>query len=116
MTAPQRVSYRMESTLDSVNKAEEMADQAAAQAGFDEDIRGGISMAVREGMINAVLHGIDHSFTDCHGDPTPNVFVEASLGSGLVSHFLSLVHAVQRGFHSVRNALWRGHQWLVLPC
>jgi serine/threonine-protein kinase RsbW len=57
MTAPQRVSYRMDSTLDSVNKAEEMADQAASQAGFDEDTRGGISMAVREGMINAVLHG-----------------------------------------------------------
>jgi len=57
MTAPQRVSYTMESTLDSVNKAEEMADQAAAQAGFDEDTRGGISMAVREGMINAVQHG-----------------------------------------------------------
>jgi serine/threonine-protein kinase RsbW len=47
----------MESTLDSVNKAEEMADQAAAQVGFDEDTRSGISMAVREGMINAVLHG-----------------------------------------------------------
>jgi len=47
----------MESTLDSVNKAEQMADQAASQVGFDEDTRGGISMAVREGMINAVLHG-----------------------------------------------------------
>jgi serine/threonine-protein kinase RsbW len=57
MTAPQRVSYRLESTLESVNKAEEMAARAAAQAGFDEDTRGGISMAVREGMINAVLHG-----------------------------------------------------------
>jgi serine/threonine-protein kinase RsbW len=57
MTAPQRVSYRLESTLDSVNKAEKMADQAATQAGFDEDTRGGISLAVREGMINAVLHG-----------------------------------------------------------
>ena len=57
MTAPQRVSYRMESTLESVNKAEEMADQIAASAGLDEDIRGGLSMAVREGMINAILHG-----------------------------------------------------------
>ena len=57
MAAPQRVSYRMESTLDSVNKAEEMADQLAAQAGLDEDVRGGVSMAVREGMINAILHG-----------------------------------------------------------
>jgi serine/threonine-protein kinase RsbW len=57
MTAPQRVSYRMESTLDSVNKAEEMADKVAAQAGIDEDTRSGVSMAVREAMINAVLHG-----------------------------------------------------------
>ena len=57
MTAPQRVSYRMESTLESVNKAEEMADQIASQAGLDEDTRGGVSMAVREGMINAILHG-----------------------------------------------------------
>jgi len=47
----------MESTLDSVNKAEEMADQAAARAGIDEDTRSGVSMAVREAMINAVLHG-----------------------------------------------------------
>ena len=47
----------MESTLDSVNKAEEMADRIAAQAGIDEDTRSGVSMAVREAMINAVLHG-----------------------------------------------------------
>jgi serine/threonine-protein kinase RsbW len=47
----------MESTLESVNKAEAMADRISAQTGFDEDTRGGISMAVREAMINAVLHG-----------------------------------------------------------
>ncbi|MGA3316731.1 MAG: ATP-binding protein [Candidatus Korobacteraceae bacterium] len=47
----------MESTLESVNKAEAMAEQFSSQAGFDEDARGGISMAVREAMINAVLHG-----------------------------------------------------------
>jgi serine/threonine-protein kinase RsbW len=57
MTAPQRVTYRMESTLESVNKAEEMADRIATQAGMDEDTRSGVSMAVREAMINAVLHG-----------------------------------------------------------
>ncbi len=51
----------MASTLDSVNRAEEMADQAATQAGFDEDARGGISMAVREAMINAVMHGNGYS-------------------------------------------------------
>ena len=57
MTAQSKVSYRLESTLESVNKAEEMAGQLAAKAGFDEDSRDGITMAVREAMINAVLHG-----------------------------------------------------------
>jgi serine/threonine-protein kinase RsbW len=38
-----------------------MADKAASQAGFDEDARGGISMAVREAMINAVMHGNGYS-------------------------------------------------------
>ena len=57
MTAQSKVSYRLESTLESVNKAEEMAGQLALQAGFDEDVRDGITMAVREAMINAVLHG-----------------------------------------------------------
>ena len=61
MTAQPRVSHTMDSTLESVNKAEAMADQVAAQAGFDEDARGGISMAVREAMINAVMHGNGYS-------------------------------------------------------
>lgn len=61
MTAQPRVSHTMESTLESVNKAEEMAEQAASQAGFDEDTRGGISMSVREAMINAVMHGNGYS-------------------------------------------------------
>jgi serine/threonine-protein kinase RsbW len=57
MTAHSKVSYRLESTLESVNKAEEMAGQLASEAGFEEDMRDGITMAVREAMINAVLHG-----------------------------------------------------------
>ena len=61
MTVQPPVSHTMESTLESVNKAEEMADKAASQAGFDEDVRGGISMAVREAMINAVMHGNGYS-------------------------------------------------------
>jgi len=61
MTVQPTVSHTMESTLESVNKAEEMADKAASQAGFDEDVRGGISMAVREAMINAVMHGNGYS-------------------------------------------------------
>ncbi len=52
-----RVSYTLDSTLDSVNKAEEISLQLAAKAGFDEDECQKISMAVREAAVNAVLHG-----------------------------------------------------------
>ncbi len=56
MNAP-RVSYTLESTLASVNKAEQAATEVAAKSGFDEDESGRIAMAVREAAVNAVLHG-----------------------------------------------------------
>lgn len=56
MTA-NRVSYTLDSTLESVNKAEETATQVASSLGFDEDERFKIAMAVREAAVNAVLHG-----------------------------------------------------------
>jgi len=53
----QRVSYTLDSTLETVNSAEETASRIAAEAGFaDEEIMK-ISMAVREAAVNAVLHG-----------------------------------------------------------
>lgn len=52
-----RVSYTLDSTLETVNKAEEMAGGFAAKAGFAEEERERISMAVREATVNAVLHG-----------------------------------------------------------
>lgn len=52
-----RVSYTLGSTLESVNKVEEAAEQCARQAGFDEDIVPQITMAVREAAVNAVIHG-----------------------------------------------------------
>lgn len=52
-----RVSYTLDSTLESVNKAEETAAQAAATMGFADDERFQIAMAVREAAVNAVLHG-----------------------------------------------------------
>ena len=56
MTAD-RVSYTLDSTLETVNNAEQKAGLAAAEAGFaDEEIMK-ISMAVREAAVNAVLHG-----------------------------------------------------------
>ncbi len=56
MTA-NRVTYTLDSTLDSVNKAEETAEKMAVETGFDEDESQRIAMAVREGAVNAVLHG-----------------------------------------------------------
>jgi serine/threonine-protein kinase RsbW len=51
------VSYTLDSTLDTVNSAEETAGRMAAEAGFDDEEVMKISMAVREAAVNAVLHG-----------------------------------------------------------
>jgi serine/threonine-protein kinase RsbW len=52
-----RVSYTLDSTLETVDSAERTAGQIATEAGFDEDEVMRISMAVREAAVNAVLHG-----------------------------------------------------------
>jgi serine/threonine-protein kinase RsbW len=56
MTAKQ-VSYTLDSTLETINNAEEQASRVAAAAGFNEDDTMSIAMAVREAACNAVLHG-----------------------------------------------------------
>ncbi|HZR59240.1 MAG TPA: ATP-binding protein [Terriglobales bacterium] len=53
----QRVSYTLDSTLETVDNAEQAATRIAAENGFDEDAIMQISMAVREAAVNAVLHG-----------------------------------------------------------
>ena len=52
-----RVSYTLDSTLETVNNAEETAGRMAAEAGFDDEDVMKISMAVREAAVNAVMHG-----------------------------------------------------------
>jgi serine/threonine-protein kinase RsbW len=52
-----RVSYTLDSTLETVDSAEEKATRIATDLGFGEDEIMQISMAVREGAVNAVLHG-----------------------------------------------------------
>lgn len=52
-----RVSYTLDSTLETVNSAEQAASKIAAEQGFDEEEIMRISMAVREAAVNAVLHG-----------------------------------------------------------
>jgi serine/threonine-protein kinase RsbW len=56
MTVKQ-VSYTFESTLETINHAEEQASKIATAAGFSEDDVMSIAMAVREAAVNAVLHG-----------------------------------------------------------
>ena len=53
----QSASYTFDSTLDTVDHAEETATRIATELGFAEDEVMQISMAVREGAVNAVLHG-----------------------------------------------------------
>src|SRR5262245_2021471 len=53
----QRVAYTLDSTLDTVNSAEETAGRMATEAGFEDEDVMKISMAVREAAVNAVLHG-----------------------------------------------------------
>ena len=53
----QRVSYTLDSTLETVDSAEQAASRIASEAGFDDDEVMRIAMAVREAAVNAVLHG-----------------------------------------------------------
>jgi serine/threonine-protein kinase RsbW len=72
----QRVSYTMDSTLETVDTAEQTASRIAVEAGFDEDQVTQIAMAVREAAVNAVLHGnaydpekkVIFDFQHSHGD------------------------------------------------
>lgn len=53
----QRVSYTLDSSLETIDGAEEKATRIATELGFPDDEVMQISMAVREGAVNAVLHG-----------------------------------------------------------
>ncbi len=85
-----RVSYTLDSTLESVNHAEETALKFAMKSGFSEEEVQRISMAVREGVVNAVLHGNKYdpnkkvriSFENCGGTIEIRISDE---GSGLDS-------------------------------
>jgi serine/threonine-protein kinase RsbW len=52
-----RFSYTLDSTLETVDTAEQAATRIATDQGFGEDEVMQIAMAVREATVNAVLHG-----------------------------------------------------------
>jgi serine/threonine-protein kinase RsbW len=53
----QRVFYTLDSSLETIDSAEEKATRIATDLGFGDEEIMQISMAVREGAVNAVLHG-----------------------------------------------------------
>src|SRR5690242_233626 len=54
---PETVERFLESTLESVDSAEELAVAIAEKAGFDEDDLMRIGIADRKSIVNAVVHG-----------------------------------------------------------
>jgi len=57
LMAGDRFSYKLDSTLDTVDSAEQTASRIASESGFGDDEVMQIAMAVREAAVNAVLHG-----------------------------------------------------------
>ena len=57
MAEATNLEVKLESTLDSVDVAEEVVKKFAEQNGLPEDDVHQIGMAVREGVVNAVVHG-----------------------------------------------------------
>ena len=55
--ATRRVDTELDSTLESVDAAETLVLQMAEESGFDEEDLHKVGMAVREAMVNAVVHG-----------------------------------------------------------
>ncbi len=55
--ATRHTDLLLDSNLDSVDKAEAIAMEAAANVGFDGDSQHDVGVAVRESMVNAVAHG-----------------------------------------------------------
>jgi serine/threonine-protein kinase RsbW len=52
-----QVEEQLESTLESVDLAEEQVLREAREMGFDEDAQHEIGISLRECMVNAVVHG-----------------------------------------------------------
>ncbi len=57
----EKIQTTLESALSSVDKAEELVLGEASKLGFDEDEAHQIGMAIRECMVNAVVHGNRYS-------------------------------------------------------
>jgi len=84
------LDHRYPSTLESVDLAEGEILNAAEETGFDEDDRHRIGMAVRECMVNAVVHGNRYN-------RNKRVHVNASVEKFEVSRTRLTIHITDQG-------------------
>jgi serine/threonine-protein kinase RsbW len=77
MAEPKKHEVKLESTLESVDIAEEIVKRFARLSGFSEDEVHQIGMAVRESVVNAVVHG------NCYNSQKKVTLAVESTSSGL---------------------------------
>ena len=123
MSAPMtgRRTFKLSSTMDSVSEVEASADKLAEEAGFDEDERFHVTMAVREAAVNAVLHGNEYDASKLISFSLENtgsqlVFVIADQGKGLDPDTLpdplapeNLLRGTGRGIFLIRSFMDEVH-------
>lgn len=122
-----RITYTLESSLESVNRLEHTAEEIAKKAGVDEDEVFRISMAVREAAVNAVLHGnaydpakrVSASFETSENNLTIRI---ADQGQGLDPDTLpdplapeNLLRGSGRGIFLIRSFMDEVHFRLLHP-
>jgi serine/threonine-protein kinase RsbW len=112
---PEAVERLLESTLDSVDSAEEIAVGVAQRAGLGEEDLMKIGLAVRESMVNAVMHGNRYSSEkkvrfSATSDPERFTVVIADEGSGFTFESLpdplapeNLMRTSGRGIFLIRS-------------
>src|SRR5215471_2333769 len=122
-----RITYTLESSLDSVNRVEQTAEQLAKKAGMDEDEVFRIAMAVREAAVNAVLHGNsydpDKRITASFENTGDSLVIRiADQGKGLVPDTLpdplapeNLLRGSGRGIFLIRSFMDEVHFKLLHP-
>ncbi len=116
-----RISFTLNSTMESVGEVEAAADKLAEQAGIDEDERFRVTMAVREAAVNAVLHGNEYDPTKKITFSMENtglalVFTIADQGRGLVPESIpdplapeNLLRGTGRGIFLIRSFMDEVH-------
>lgn len=118
---PQRRTLKLSSTMDSVSEVEAATEKVAEEAGLDEDERFHVTMAVREAVVNAVLHGNEydparHVAVGIENTGTDLVFTIADEGKGFNPEAVpdplapeNLLRGTGRGIFLIRSLMDEVH-------